>query len=137
MILPLYSIQQVTATRRNKYGVNIVAGHFISSSISHETTEGWNKPKYSLNRWPTDPKILNNCLSFTVLFHICTTGSHFELPCPHTWYLSFFLHEQNFWRIKFTPKKTVNYNKIHSKLPIFCGITAKYTVNCQFFALNL
>ena len=22
----------------------------------------------------------------------------------HTWYLSFFLHEQNFWRIKFTPK---------------------------------
>ena len=24
----------------------------------------------------------------------------------HTWYLSFFLHWQNFWRIKFTPKKT-------------------------------
>ena len=23
--------------------------------------------------------------------------------CIHTWYLSFFLHEQNFWRIKFTP----------------------------------
>ena len=22
----------------------------------------------------------------------------------HTWYLSFFLHGQNFWRIKFTPK---------------------------------
>ena len=31
----------------------------------------------------------------------------------------------------------VNYDKIHSKLPIFCVITAKYTVNCQFFALNL
>ena len=55
----------------------------------------------------------------------------------HTWYLSFFLHEQNFWRIKFTPKKRVNYDKIHRKLPIFCVITAKYTVNCQFFALNL
>ena len=56
----------------------------------------------------------------------------------HTWYLSFFLHWQNFWRIKFTPKKKrVNYDKIHSKLPIFCIITAKYTVNCQFFALNL
>ena len=55
----------------------------------------------------------------------------------HTWYLSFFLHEQNFWRIKFTPKKRINYDKIHSKLPIFCVITAKYTVNCQFFALNL
>ena len=38
---------------------------------------------------------------------------------PHTSYLSFFLHEQNFWRIKFTPKKRVNYSKIHSKLPIF------------------
>ena len=55
----------------------------------------------------------------------------------HTWYLSFFLHWQNFWRIKFTPKKRVNYDKIHRKLPIFCVITAKYTVNCQFFALNL
>ena len=49
----------------------------------------------------------------------------------------FFLHRQNFGRIKFTPKKRVNYDKIHSKLPIFCVITAKYTVNCQFFALNL
>ena len=55
----------------------------------------------------------------------------------HTWYLSFFLNWQNFWIIKFTPKKRVNYNKIHSKLPIFLVITAKYTVNCQFFALNL
>ena len=48
-----------------------------------------------------------------------------------------FLHKQNFWRIKFTPKKRANYDKIHRKLPIFCVITAKYTVNCQFFALNL
>ena len=55
----------------------------------------------------------------------------------HTWYLSFLLHEQNFWRIKFTPKKSVNYDKIHSKLPIFCVLTAKYTENCQFFVLNL
>ena len=49
----------------------------------------------------------------------------------------FFLHGQNFWRIKFTLKKRVNYVKIHSKLPIVCVITAKYTVNYQFFALNL
>jgi len=55
----------------------------------------------------------------------------------HTSYLSSFLHEQNFWRINFTAKKPVNYGKIHSKLPIFCVITAKYTVNCQIFALNL
>ena len=60
-----------------------------------------------------------------------------QVYCAHTSYLSFFLHEQNFWRIKFTPKKRVNYGKIHSKLPIFCVITAKYTVNCQIFALNL
>ena len=38
---------------------------------------------------------------------------------------------------KIYTKKRVNYDKIHSKLPIFCVITAKYTVNCQFFALNL
>merc|ERR1712012_226502 len=49
----------------------------------------------------------------------------------------FFLHRQNFWRIKFTPKKRVNYDKIHRKLPIFCVITANSTINCQFFALNL
>ena len=55
----------------------------------------------------------------------------------HTLYLSFFLHGQNFWRIKFTPKKRLNYDKIHRKLPIFCVITAKYTVNWHFFALNL
>ena len=37
-----------------------------------------------------------------------------------------FLHKQNFWRIKFTPKKRVNYDKIHSKLPIF---RVKYVKN--------
>ena len=31
----------------------------------------------------------------------------------------FFLHEQNFWGIKFTLKKRVNYDKIQSKLPNF------------------
>ena len=44
-----------------------------------------------------------------------------EVAPAHTWYLSFFLHWQNFWRIKFTPKNAY--------------ITTKYTVNCQFFAL--
>ena len=41
-----------------------------------------------------------------------------------------FLHRQNFWRIKFTPKFTQKIANLHSKLP-------SYTVNCQFFALNL
>ena len=49
----------------------------------------------------------------------------------------FFLHEQNFWRIKFTPKKTRKLRQNTQKIAIFCVITAKYTVNCQFFALNL
>jgi len=39
--------------------------------------------------------------------------------------------------MKFYTQKCVNYDKIHSKLSIFCVITAKYTVNCQIFALNL
>ena len=29
-----------------------------------------------------------------------------DIHWNHTWYLSFFLHRQNFWRIKFTPKFT-------------------------------
>ena len=48
----------------------------------------------------------------------------------------FFTHA-NFLENKIYTEKRVNYDKIHSKLPIFCVITAKYTVNCQFFALNL
>ena len=44
-------------------------------------------------------------------------------------------------KLRQNTQKIVNflryYGKIHSKLPIFCVITAKYTVNCQFFALNL
>ena len=48
----------------------------------------------------------------------------------HTSYLSFFLHRQNFWRLKFTPKKRVNYT-------VNCQFFVNYTVNCQFFALNL
>ena len=32
-----------------------------------------------------------------------------DMVCAHTSYLSFFLHMQNFWRIEFTPKYTVNY----------------------------
>ena len=37
---------------------------------------------------------------------------------------SFFLHMQNFWRIKFTPKYTVNY------CVLLC-ISVYYTVNTQ------
>ena len=31
----------------------------------------------------------------------------------------FFLHRQNFWENKIYTKKCANYNKLHSKLPIF------------------
>ena len=48
-----------------------------------------------------------------------------------------FFTEAKFLENKIYTEKRVNYDKIHRKLPIFCVITAKYTVNCQFFALNL
>ena len=41
---------------------------------------------------------------------------HIQL-IPH---ICHFLQGQNFWRINFTLKKRINYDKIHSKLPIFC-----------------
>ena len=44
-----------------------------------------------------------------------------------------FLHRQNSRRIKFTPKKRVNYDKIHRKLPIFCVKSVKiYTGQKKF-----
>ena len=48
-----------------------------------------------------------------------------------------FFTRAKFLENKIYTEKHVNYDKIHRKLPIFCVITAKYTVNCQFFALNL
>ena len=48
-----------------------------------------------------------------------------------------FFTRAKFLENKIYTKKRVNYDKIHRKLLIFCVITAKYTVNCQFFALNL
>ena len=44
-----------------------------------------------------------------------------------------FLHKQNFWRIKFTPKKRIYYDKIHSKLPIFCVKSVKIYTGQKFF----
>ena len=37
-------------------------------------------------------------------FRLMSYHSSYESYHTHTWYLSFFLHGQNFWRIKFTPK---------------------------------
>ena len=65
----------------------------------------------------------------------------------HTWYLSFFLHGQNFWRIRFTLKKTRKlrqntqkianllryYGKIHSKLPIFRVKSVKIYIDQKIF----
>ena len=58
------------------------------------------------------------------------------MPLPYLIFVIFFTHA-NFLENKIYTKKCVNYDKTHSKLSIFCVITAKYTVNCQFFALNL
>merc|ERR1711949_97948 len=51
----------------------------------------------------------------------------------HTSYLSFFLHRQNFWKLKFTPKFTQYFANLHSKLPIFCVKSVKiYTGQKKF-----
>ena len=55
----------------------------------------------------------------------------------HIPFICHFFTQTKFLENKIYTEKRVNYDKIHSKLPIFCVITAKYTVNCQFFALNL
>ena len=57
-------------------------------------------------------------------------------PPPYLIFVIFFTRAK-FLENKIYTKKMRNYDKIHGKLPIFCVITAKYTVNCQFFALNL
>ena len=49
------------------------------------------------------------------LVHHSTGLIHYSHALPsHTWYLSFFLHWQNFWEKKFTPK-----------MPIFCVKSVK------------
>ena len=111
---------------QNDNWIQGVCTQFFLHVLLFSPNSGWDA-WWNTKLW----SVLFACYS-TELFPNCRNGGG-----GHTWYLSFFLHEQNFWRIKFTPKKRVNYDKIHRKLPIFCVITAKYTVNCQFFALNL
>ena len=41
-----------------------------------------------------------------------------------------FLHRQNFWRLKFTPKNAQKARKIHSKLPIFRKLHSKLPLFC-------
>ena len=45
--------------------------------------------------------------------------SMISAPMPHTWYLSFFLHWQNFWRVKLTPKNTNFSRQICKKRHFF------------------
>ena len=52
----------------------------------------------------------------------------------HTFYLSFFLHRQNFWRINFTPKNATFSRFICKKNATF---SRKICWKCQFFALNM
>jgi len=64
-----------------------------------------------------------------------TTEYHKKSPQTLSTYLIFVIF---FTRAKFLENK-IYTEKTRKKrqLPIFCVITAKYTVNCQFFALNL
>ena len=51
---------------------------------------------------------------------------------PH---ICHFFTRTKFLENKIYTEKNVNYDNIHRKLPIVCVITAKYTENCQLFAL--
>ena len=69
--------------------------------------------------------LAKNSISFVIDFEVTFYKENCKCDQIRT-YLIFviFLHEQNFWRIKFTPKKRVNCDKIDRKLPIFlryCG----------------
>ena len=66
--------------------------------------------------------------------------------CPLLWpqpwivdtlYLSFFFTQAKFLENKIYTEKMRKLRQNTQKIAIFCVITAKYTVNCQFFALNL
>ena len=75
--------------------------------------------------------------SFPIQVTLVSEFSHSPLyKIPYLIIVIFFTLTQ-FLENKIYTQKRVNFDKIHSKLPIFCVITAKYTVNCQFFALNL
>ena len=49
------------------------------------------------------PFILHPCRGWWVKFYILCFSLYITSLQRHTWYLSFFLHGQNFSRIKFTP----------------------------------
>ena len=160
---PLISALSVANIQAERWRDGIEASHttldlkghlFIQINLPTQT-QFWRKSEYCANKILPMVYLSANSVhkghieymveALCMLIYV-TTGPFIPFFLPtfsffsailHTSYLSFFLHEQNFWRIKFTPKKRVNYDKIHRTLPIFCVITAKYTVNCQFFALNL
>ena len=82
------------------------------------------------------------CLRITPFILSCTSQraliNRFRInkSTHHTWYLSFVLHGQNFWGIKFTPKKRVNYDKIHKKLPIFLRYYGKIHSKLPIFRVK-
>ena len=63
---------------------------------------------------------------------MCLCSPLFEVHI-HTSYLSFFLHRQNFWRIKFPQKFTQLIANLHSKLPIFRVKSVKIYTKQFFF----
>ena len=73
-----------------------------------------------------------NAINSYLIFVICFTRAKF---------LENKIYTEKTRKLRQKTQKIANflryYGKIHSKLPIFCVITAKYTVNCQYFALNL
>ena len=58
-------------------------------------------------QWYAPSAIINDvwyCMVLLAMAWYCMVLHGIKWYCMHTLYLSFFLHSQNFWRIKFTPK---------------------------------
>ena len=87
------------------------------------------KPTKCFHWIPPNPIMLShNPTDQTLVVILWTLKTHIPDICH------FFLHGQNFWRIKFTPKNTNFSRYICKKNATFsCKICRK----CQFFALNL
>ena len=113
---PFFLFSVMSVERKINWIQNIHIYIYGETRQTRQTRQTWETGK-------TDDETDRIKLSWQIKLFFCVS--------KHSSYFSFFLHKQNFWRIKFTPKKRVNYGKTHSKLPIFCVITAKYTVNCQ------
>ena len=68
---------------------------------------------------------------------ILTMDDFSQGECDAIPYICLFFTRAKFLENKIYTEKTRKLRQNTQKIADFCVITAKYTVNCQFFALNL